>query len=747
MIRLFIILFLATSLIIFIFQRCDDDRQSFGEGLTIAYSEEDYIGELACTSCHNQEYDLWHNSHHALAMLPANDTTVLGNFNNAKFDAKGVKSSFKREDGRYIVRTQGPEDSIMDFEVKYTFGWTPLQQYLVEIPNGEGRLQALHIAWDSELQEWFDLYPTDTFPTWDWMHWTNNAMTWNSMCADCHSTNLNKNYSPIEDSYNTTWSAVNVSCEACHGPGRSHVDYVNSINYDSLKPLARSYLHLTKGIPSIEQIEQCAVCHSRRSSITNDYDHSGRFMDHFIPNVLSNNLYFGDGQILEEDYVYGSFLQSKMFQNGVKCTDCHDPHSGKLKQTGNNLCLSCHISNKYSTPEHHHHPMKSESASCINCHMPGRLYMVNDYRRDHSFRVPRPDLTVHYGTPNACNQCHEDKGAQWAADNIEKWYGPKRSPHYSEKLLRGLDGSEEDLISLVEDRKEPAIVRATAVFYLNNFSSENAYQSIAKALHDNDALVRLTAINALANYPSETRLRMLAPLLNDQIRSVRTAAASVLADLDLNQIPNRYQAAFMLALEEYENMLARNEDFPAGRFQLGQYYDRKKEDSIAIYHYLKALEKDSLLNAPRLNLARIYSVRKQNEKALKVLQDAIQVEGNNSMAHYSLALILAENEQFEDAADSFENAALYDPSNSRIYYNWGLVKQNLKKYDEAIEIYTTGIGIDHAADDIRYALVTAYFESGQYDKALSVAEHLLKKYPDNSSLVNLVRNIKARIGV
>ena len=117
------------------------------------------------------------------------------------------------------------------------------------------------------------------------------------------------------------------------------------------------------------------------------------------------------------------------------------------------------------------------------------------------------------------------------------------------------------------------------------------------------------------------------------------------------------------------------------------------------------------------------------------------------MAYYSIALILAENDQFEDAANSFENAARYDPSNSRIYYNWGLVKQNLKKYDEAIEIYTTGIGIDPAADDIRYALVTAYFESGQYDKALSVAEHLLKKYPDNTSLVNLVRNIKARMGV
>ena len=731
-------------LLAILYQSCrEEDKMPNGPVRESSVSN-NYLGDQACISCHINEYNLWKTSHHALAMLPANDTTIRGDFTNAILESKGIKSAFFRDGNKYVVRTEGPEGLVEDFKIKYTFGWTPLQQYLVEIPDGRGRLQALHLAWDTDQHKWFDLYPHDTIHSWDWMHWTNGAMTWNTMCADCHSTNLRKNYSAADDAYATTWSAINVSCEACHGPGQKHVDYVNSDGYGKKSPVRGAFMVQGYNIPPIQQIEQCARCHSRRTSVTPDYDHSGRFLDHYIPAILSDNLYHADGQILEENYVYGSFLQSNMFQNGVKCTDCHDPHSAQLKREENNLCLSCHSQSKYNNSDHHFHPLDTKSALCISCHMPGKYYMGNDFRRDHSFRVPRPDLSVNFNTPNACTGCHTGKPAEWAAEAVRNWYGPDRKPHFSDKLVRGASGSEKDLVALIEDPGEPGIVRATAAFYLGNFPDESAYQALAGSIHDRDALVRINAIIGLANHPVENRIRLLSPLLSDKIRAVRVTAANVLADAKISQLPLRYQEAFASARQECEDMLLHNADLNPGQFQLGQYYDRQGRDSLAIITYLKAIKQDSLFNRPRLNLARLYNKTGQNENAIRVLEDAITVDPDNPDAYYSLALVLAEEQKYNEAVTYFRESARINPENTRTYYNWGLVLHQDKKYKEAILVFKKGLLIDKGADDIRYALAIAYFESGNDKDALIEAERLLTKYPVKISLQNLVRNIRER---
>ena len=735
---------IPVCILVILYQSCHTEDQISNGPIPESNISNNYLGDQACISCHLKEYKLWKTSHHALSMLPANDTTIQGDFNNASLESKGTTSAFFRDGDKFIIRTEGPAGYAEDFEIKYTFGWTPLQQFLAEIPDGRGRLQALHVAWDTDQNKWFDLYPIDTIHSSDWMHWTNGAMTWNTMCADCHSTNLRKNYSAATDAYFTTWSAINVSCEACHGPGRKHVDYVNSDSYEKKTPVKGAFMVQGKNIPPIQQIEQCATCHSRRSSLTPDYDHSGRFMDHYIPAILSDNLYYADGQILEEDYVYGSFLQSNMFQSGVKCTDCHDPHSAQLKREGNNLCLSCHSPATYNNSDHHFHPLDTESALCISCHMPGKYYMGNDFRRDHSFRVPRPDLSVNFHTPNACTGCHTDKPTEWAAEAVRNWYGPERKTHFSDKLLRGASGSEKDLISLIKDPNEPGIVRATAAFYLGNFSDEIAYQALAGSIQDRDALVRINAINGLANHPVENRIRLLSPLLSDRIRAVRVTAAIVLADAKIHQLPLRYQEAFTSARQECEAMLFHNADLNPGQFQLGQYYDRQGRDSLAIISYLKAIKQDSLFNGPRLNLARLYNKTGQNEKAIRALKDAITVEPDDPDACYSLGLVLAEEQMYNEAVIYFRESARINPENTRNYYNWGLVLHQDKKYKEAILVFKKGLLVDEGADDIRYALAITYFESGNDKDALIEAELLLTKRPENISLQNLVRNIRER---
>ncbi len=291
-----------------------------------------------------------------------------------------------------------------DFEITHTFGWYPLQQYLVPFPGG--RLQCLPIAWNVEERKWYHLYPKALMDSNDWLYWTNAGQNWNGMCAECHSTNLKKNYDLKTDTYRTTWSDIDVGCESCHGPGSNHVEWAEMP--DMARPRAENFklTMKTSGISSSKLVELCAPCHSRRAAL-GDYTHTEPdLLDSLLPSLLTENLYFADGQILEEVYVYGSFTQSKMYHRDVRCNDCHEVHSLKLVKAGNDLCFQCHRAHEYDTKAHHFHKKKGEKgkpirssegkvlfhvgtgAECVQCHMPGRNYMGIDYRPDHSFRIP-----------------------------------------------------------------------------------------------------------------------------------------------------------------------------------------------------------------------------------------------------------------------------------------------------------------------------------------------------------------------
>jgi len=407
--------------------------------------EYNFAGSKKCGECHKGEYDKWLGSHHDLAMDEANETTVLGNFNDAVFEQFGVKSRFYLKNSGFYVYTQGPDGKMGDFEVKYTFGAYPLQQYLIPFPGG--RLQCLPIAWDVKEKKWYHLYPEAPIDPQDWLYWTNAGQNWNGMCAECHSTNLKKNYDIKTDSYQTTWSEIDVGCEACHGPGSRHVEWAELPDMARPQTENNELVVKTAGISARKQVELCAPCHSRRA-ILGDYTHAEPdLLNSLLPSLLTEELYFTDGQILEEVYVYGSFTQSKMYRRDVRCSDCHDVHSIKPVKEGNALCLQCHRAKIYDSKEHHFHKKKGErgepirskegkvlfevgtGAECVQCHMPGRYYMGIDYRPDHSFRIPWPDLSIKLGTPNACNRCHGDKTNRWSDQYITKWYGPGRWAH------------------------------------------------------------------------------------------------------------------------------------------------------------------------------------------------------------------------------------------------------------------------------------------------------------------------------
>ena len=492
--------------------------------------EATFVGRDTCAQCHSAEVDLWHGSNHDRAMEIASEKSVLGDFNDTEFTWFGVTTRFFRRDGKYMVNTEGADGKMHDYEIKYTFGINPLQQYMVEFPDG--RVQVLSVSWDVHKKKWFMVTPPDVpderIPPGDPLHWTGIAQNWNTMCAECHSTNVHKNFDLASNTYHTTFSEIDVSCETCHGPGSIHVELAESrsIFWDRIHGYGLPKL---KGATPLAELETCAPCHSRRSQIHPDFHKRENFLDLYKPSLLEAGLYYPDGQIRDEVYAYGSFQQSKMFAQGVRCVDCHDPHSLDLKFEGNQLCGQCHVPGKYDGPNHHHHK-EGPATQCVTCHMPTNTYMVVDVRHDHSLRVPRPDLSDALGTPNVCTDCHQEpeETNAWAAEAIRKWYGNVRpgQPSFGEALLAGQKAEPEglkQLRKLVVNKNQPDIVRATGVSLLQNYPSQSVDALCRKLMKDPSPLVRAAATESLSTLSVPTLVMESDRQLHDPVRLVSLA--------------------------------------------------------------------------------------------------------------------------------------------------------------------------------------------------------------------------------
>ena len=710
-----------------------------------------FVGGQKCAECHKSEYDQWRGSHHDLAMDEANEKTVLGDFDNARFEYFDVTSRFYRQNGRFFVHTRGPDGRLDDFEIKYTFGVYPLQQYLVPFPGG--RLQCLPIAWDAKEKKWYHLYPDAPLNPGDWLYWTNAGQNWNGMCAECHSTNLKKNYDLKTDSYHTTWSEIDVSCEACHGPGSLHVAW--SEMPDMARPKTENYRLVVKtsGINSRAQVELCAPCHSRRA-ILGDYTHAEPdLMDTMLPSMLTEELYFADGQILEEVYVYGSFTQSKMYGRDVRCGDCHDVHSIKTVKAGNGLCLQCHRAGVYDTKEHHFHKKKGEKgepiksadgkvlfevgtgAQCVQCHMPGRYYMGNDYRPDHSFRIPRPDLSRSLGTPNACNRCHTDQSNQWSNDYFIKWYGPGRRAHYGTIIDAGrkrFPDAYQDLVRLASDPLYPVIVRATALSLLGPYPAAQTSDAYELALVDDEALIRRTAVDHLNVPDLKRQTALLASALYDPVTAVRTEAARRMTEIPSPQLDAGQQKVFQKALDEYQQSMEYSADFAFGRYNLGNLYANLKEPEKAVANYRAAVRIDNRFYPAKVNLAMLYNQMGRKDEAEILLREVVAAQSELHEVQYSLGLLLAEKKQFEEAAFYLEKAAAGLPDRSRVHYNLGLLLQHLKRDTQAEAALLTALEIDPDNLDYLYALADHYLKRQKLIQARRIAEQMIAKHPDKS---------------
>jgi tetratricopeptide (TPR) repeat protein len=712
-----------------------------------------FVGRQTCIECHKKEDDLWLGSHHDLAMDSATDKTVLGDFSDCEFRHKGLTHRMFRKEGRFYIHTQGPGGEFGDFQVTHTFGYTPLQQYLV--PFEGGRLQCLPIAWDTERKRWFHLgdtvYKGQNIDPDNWLYWTNQSQNWNGMCADCHTTNLRKNYDPNTGTYHTTWSEIDVSCEACHGPASGHLEWASLPEDSRPMDVNTGLIVKTRDLTSQELMNVCARCHSRRS-ILGDYENNNEdLLNYMIPQLITEPYYHVDGQIREEDYEYASFTQSKMFEKNIKCSDCHDVHSVKTLKDDNQLCLRCHRPDIYNTPDHHLHKMgesqtprlinrykpeyrEGTGAQCVNCHMVGQFYMGNDYRRDHSFRIPRPDLTLRLGSPNACTDCHTDKSDAWAQGYIEKWYGTKKRPHYGETFT---DAGHADLKSIpalilyAENELFPLMIRATAVQLLGNYNDSLSTRAIEKALGDPASLIRHTAV--MSYHPSDASVyeKHLLPLLNDPVMGIRAEAAIRLSQVPESMLGDPAKRAMKAAMEEYRKLNLYVADFAGGRFNLGVMYANAGNLDLAAKAYEEALKIDGLFNMAKVNLATVYNQQKKNEEAEKLLREVLAENPEIVEINYSFALLLAEMGKNEESRKYFMKAMELIPDNARIVYNLALLENSLGNYGEAEKYLLRALNKEPDNYDFLYGICTFYLNHQQKGKALPYANRLISTYPDN----------------
>ena len=717
-----------------------------------------FVGRDRCLECHQDEAKAFAGSHHDLAMDLATDETVLADFDDVTFEQFGIESRFYRDGEKFMVRTEGETGELEDFEVKYVFGVTPLQQYMVEFDRTPemaddevARVQVLRLSWDTEKGRWFYLAPPDVdekLEPDDPLHWTGVAQRWQIMCAECHSTNLQRNFDVKTNSYHTTFSEIDVSCEACHGPGSLHIELAesNSLFWDRRHGYG---LAMLKGDDPTNQLETCAPCHSRRGVIDYDFQPGERYHDHFNLETLTDATYHADGQIKDEVYVFGSFIQSKMYHQGIRCTDCHDPHSLELKFPGNEACTNCHqhAAGKYDVPSHHHHAPGTEGAMCVNCHMPHTTYMAVDERRDHSLRVPRPDLSVKLGTPNACSHCHVQdqleslkaeingddadvfdrydmsqyanwllaaeqgneavaaavaKTDKWCDDACAEWYGKDRKTpkHFAEAIAAfrsGQDDGAEQLlrVAMTRDETVPDIVRATALRELTQVPPQARGRSriddaaIATINDDTQSpFVRAAAVSSLEAAPPALVRKTLMPLLEDSSPLVRNEATRVLALSDAySTLTDSERTRVDLALRDVKKVLMNGADRGGAHMTWGILCERTGKAEAAATAYQIALRLQPEMTGPRTNLAGL-------------LEQLAQRQPGPTAAEY---LQYAAKLREEEVPLLVRDAELA-PEVAEIQYRCGLALYLAGRNDDALEYLERAVEIEPDVEQFRVAV-------------------------------------------
>ena len=687
----------ALSLFYFLFLLFSSSCQSTTE--KIGAEKNTFVGDQACASCHQTEFNQWKTSHHFHAMEKATPQSVRANW-AGEIMIDGVDYDFEtalseKDSLEYYVSITDIGGKVFNLQVEYTFGWYPLQQYLVK--SNSGKIQVLRICWDVEKKKWFHQRSGEKILPDDWLHWSRGAGNWNTVCASCHSTNVLANYYEPADSFATTFSSINVSCEACHGAGKNHVDFVQSYEYKNGGKEKGGYLSLGKNSTQKQLLDACGPCHARRVQL-GDWKHSGSTHSGFIFEAPSGEHYQADGQIKDEDYELIPFMFSKMYSKGVMCTNCHNPHTAQIKIAGNALCAQCHAPKTFDTPTHYHHEINSAGSLCINCHMPQKTYMEIHVRHDHSFRIPRPDQMVKSGVPNTCNSCHSNKSAAWALAAVNSWFPSMDSARFSDALLSSDTTFSRKSILQFFEKTNPQNSPAILSFFLSdqkalNRISKNQLDQLNRNSSSPILLTSLASAYSQLSPDSVFQKEQLLRLFCSTDKSVRVSAFA--SALNLFSVSSAIWDGIRMRFAELEyfSALLYQSSEPIGQFQLGEYYYWKKNLSSAIAHYEKAIAMDNKLQGVRLKMSIVYDAMNKPDSSLKILLAEERLTPASSRTEYFLALAYSEFDDLLNAEVHLKKAISLPGADANTYSTLSKLYMFLRENDKACETMALAISL------------------------------------------------------
>ncbi|MCC6162799.1 MAG: tetratricopeptide repeat protein [Acidobacteria bacterium] len=749
------------------------DARGNRSGDAVASTDVAYVGRQQCGRCHEAEVRRWEGSHHDLAMQEATPTTVLGDFRNTSFTYGGVTTRFTTRDSRFIVSTDGPDGAMTEYEVAYVFGVYPLQQYLIAFPGG--RYQALSVVWDARAkadggQRWYHLYPNDNVSHGDVLHWTGFAQNWNAQCAACHSTNLRKGYDADADTYKTTWSEMDVSCEACHGPASAHVAWADARRAGAPAPATPAGMELTASMrdrrhvtwamdmktgiarrsPAADtrrhEVEICAPCHARRSERVDGHVPGQPWLDAYAPAFLSEGLYRADGQMQDEVYNYGSFLQSRMYAAGVTCSDCHDPHSLKPKAGGNALCAQCHLPSTFDVRAHHGHAPGSTGASCVACHMPTETYMGVDTRHDHGFRVPRPDLTERLGVKDTCTSCHAGKTPAWAAAALDRWRTPRwrARPQVADAVAAARHGRADagpGLAAIARDAAQPAIVRGTAIESLSRVAPTGLDTTLDALAADADPLVRLAVAQGVSTLDPAARARVAGRLLDDPLRAIRLEAASALAGEPAAWLTSAQQAALAKGLDEVQASARFNADRPESHVNIALLDEKAGRVDAAMARYETAIRRTPWFIPAYVNLAELQRHAGREAQAEQTLRRGLTAIPENGALLYALGLSVYRQQRGAEAVDLMARAARAEPDEPRYAFAYALALDAQSRFVDAFGVIDAALARHPDDRDLLDAGLGVAQKTRDIERARRYVGRLRVLAPDDSGLQQLARQL------
>ncbi len=698
-----------------------------------------YAGSAACKECHPEVWEAWSGSHHALAEVPF-DASLHGAAFEPEREVKhgSLVSTVRKRGGIHQIVTLGAGGTVEPVRPTRIIGVAPLWQAVVAAPGG--RYQVTELAYDPAAHEWFDVYGDEDRRPDEWGFWANRGMTWNSMCASCHTTNNEKNWHEETDSYDTAYLELGVGCEACHGAYGAHVEEMHAAGRtpDSDQPPGQTPRKMTwppapfgPGTPGMPErpnpgtvhpvnageldlaFETCGSCHARRGDLTGRFRAGERFFDHYRPTVPdTTEIYYPDGQVHEEDFEFTSFLSSRMYSMGVRCIHCHEPHGGKLRATGNDLCLGCH-QGRVDPDAHSHHEPGTPGSLCVDCHMPLTTYMQRHPRRDHGFTIPDPLLTKEHGIPNACTRCHTDQTVDWAIETADEWYGDRMdrpTRHRARtmaKARRGDDDALDGLLALLATETS-GLWRAAALGLTERWVPlrEDAANAVARHLDDPDAVVRGTAARVADSLvgaglrPSVTA--RLAELLEDPVRLVRVDAAWTLR----RQVSTQSRAG-----KELLTMLRFSSDQPTGALQRGAWLlDRAHLEPNAVRRAIRWLERATTWDANSAPLWQTLAIAQSRAErphdAVRALRRARELAPDDPSAAFSLALALREVDDLAGTVEMLEKTCELDREFGRAWYNLALARAELDQLDGALVALDRAQALEPRNADFLFARAT-----------------------------------------